>query len=192
MKLFSKPFGKGSSASQPNTIELQGFDVNGISVYHHVLSISEFPNAKYLWEDAELIRSHGITRLFGTLHDEHGQMEQEYERHYDANGNYLEGTIRYADGRTIRSNTAQLEPSTIAHGKFIFTVHYLHNTSQPKAPKWFAFTLVAYDQLRRVYPAEIFQILGDQQPPAIDGAGTTNIEAYFDVRAKLLALVPGD
>ena len=56
------------------------------------------------------------------------KLEQEYERHYDPSGRYLGGTIRYADGRTIHANTGGLEPSTIPHGRFVFT-----GTSRPPA-----------------------------------------------------------
>jgi hypothetical protein len=138
------------------------------------------------------MRSHRIARLLGVLYDERGQMEQEYERYYDLRGEYLGGTIKYADGRTLHANTSGLEPSTIPHGELFFTVHYLHNTSQPKAPEWYAFTLVVFDQHERVYPAECFQIPKDQQPPAIEGTGATHIEAYRAVRTKLLGLVAGE
>ena len=67
----------------------------------------------------------------------------------------LGGTITYADGCTLHANTNGLEPSTIPHGQFVFTVHDLHNTSQPKAPEWYAFTLVVFDQAQRVYPFEL-------------------------------------
>jgi hypothetical protein len=138
------------------------------------------------------MRSHRIARLLGMLYDDRGEMEQEYERHYDPTGKYLGGTIKYADGRTQHANTGGLEPSTIPHGRLIFTVHYLHNTSQPKAPEWYAFSLVVFDQHQRVYPAEYFQIPKDQQPPAVEGTGATHIEAYWDVRIKLLGLVAGE
>jgi hypothetical protein len=51
-------------------------------VYSLSLSIAEFPKAKHLWDDAEHMRSHRIARLLGTLRDDRGEMEQEYERHY--------------------------------------------------------------------------------------------------------------
>lgn len=180
-----------STAGKPNTIDLRGFDAAGQSVYSLSLSVAEIPKAKHLWDDAEHMRSHCVARLLGTLRDDRGEMEQEYERHYDSSGRYLGGTIKYADGRTLYANTNGLEPSTIPHGQFVFTVHYLHNTSQPKAPEWYAFTLVAFDQAQRVYPVELFDFPKDQQPPAIEGTGASNIEAYREVRAKLLAIASG-
>lgn len=181
-----------STTGKPNTIDLRGFDATGQPVYSLSLSVAEFPRAKHLWDDAENMRSHRVARLMGTLRDERGEMEQEYERHYDPSGQYLGGTIKYADGRTLHANTNGLEPSTIPHGRFVFTVHYLHNTSQPKAPEWYAFTLVVFDQGQRVYPVELFDFPKDQQPPAVEGAGATNVEAYREVRAKLLGMVPGE
>jgi hypothetical protein len=181
-----------SATGKPNTIDLRGFDGTGQLAYNLSLSLAEFPKAKHLWEDAEHMRSHRIARLQGVLYDERGEMEQEYERHYDPSGRYLGGTIKHADGRTIQANTGGLEPSTIPHGRLVFTVHYLHNTSQPKAPEWFAFTLVVFDQTQRVYPVELFDFPKDQQPPAIEGTGGTNVEAYREVRSKLLKLVPGE
>jgi hypothetical protein len=181
-----------STSGEPNTIDLRGFDAAGQPVYSLSLSIAEFPKAKYLWEDAEHMRLHRIARLLGTLRDDRGEMEQEYERHYDPDGRYLGGTVKYADGRTLHANTGGLEPSTILHGRFVFTVHYLHNTSQPKAPEWYAFTLVVFDQARRVYPVELFDFPKDQRPPAIEGTGSNNVEAYRQVRSRLLALVPGE
>jgi hypothetical protein len=179
-------------SAKENTIELQGFDAAGLRVYSLTLSVAEFPKAKHLWDDAEYIRSHRIARLLGVLHDERGEMEQEYERHYDPNGCYLGGTIKYADGRTIQANTDGLEPSTISHGQLIFKVHYLHAASESKPPTWFAFTLVVFDPNQRVYPVELFNFPKDRQPPAITGQGATNIEAYRDLRTKLLDLVPGE
>lgn len=176
----------------PNVIELRGFDAGGQPVYSLDLSLEEFPRARHLWEDAEHMRSHRIARLSGVLRDERGQMEQEYERHYDGDGRYLGGTIKYADGRTIHARTSGLEPSTIPHGPFVFTVHYLNNTSQPKKPPWYAFTLVVYDPGGRVYPVELFAFPKDQQPPAIQGTGGTHVEAYRAVRDRLLGLVPGE
>jgi hypothetical protein len=44
----------------------------------------------------------------------------------------------------------------------------------------------------RVYPVELFGFPKDQQPPAIEGTGATNVEAYREFRAKLLGLVPGE
>ncbi len=181
-----------STKGKPNTIDLRGFDAAGGHVYSLSLPIAEFPKATHLWEDAEHMRSHRIVRLLGTLSDGRGEMEQEYERHYDPNGRYLGGTIKYADGRTLHANTGGLEPSTILHGRFVFTVHYLHNTSQPKAPEWYAFTLVVFDQTQRVYPVELFDFPKDRQPPAVEGTGSNNVEAYCEVRSKLLALVPGE
>jgi hypothetical protein len=181
-----------SAAGKPNTIDLRGFDTAGQPVYNLCLSVTEFPKVKHLWDDAEHMRSHRVARLLGVLYDERGDMEQEYERHYDPSGGYLRGTIKYADGRTLHANTGGLEPSTIPHGRFVFTVHYLHNTSQPKAPEWYAFTLVVFDQVQRVYPVELFDFPKDQQPPAVEGTGGTNIEAYREVRSKLLKLVPAE
>ena len=181
-----------STSEKPNSIDLHGFDAAGQPVYSLSLSISDFPKAKHLWEDAEHMRSHHIVRLLGILRDDRGDMEQEYERHYDREGRYLGGTIKYADGRTLHANTGGLEPSTILHGRFVFTVHYLHNTSQPNAPEWYAFTLVVFDQSKRVYPVELFEYPKDKQPPAIEGAGSNNVEAYREVRSKLLAMVPGE
>ena len=135
------------------------------------------------------MRSHRIARLLGTLRDDRGEMEQEYERHYDPDGRYLGGTIKYADGRTLHANTGGPEPSTIPHGRFVFTVHYLHNPSQPKAPEWYAFRLVVFDRVQRVYPVELFDFPKDKQPPAIEGTGSNNVEAYRAVRAKLLSMV---
>jgi hypothetical protein len=179
-------------SGKPNTIDLRGFDSAGQPVYSLNLSTAEFPKAKHLWDDTEYISSHGIARLLGVLHNEQGAMEQQYERHYDPNGRYLGGTIEYADGRVLHANTDGLEPSTILHGKFVFTVHYLHNTSQPKAPTWYAFSLVVFDQNQRVYPVELFDFPKDQQPPAIEGTGATNIDAYRQVQNKLLGFVPGE
>jgi hypothetical protein len=181
-----------STAGKPNTIDLRGYDTSGQHVYVLSLSIAEFPKATHLWDDPVHIRSHRIARLVGTLRDDRGDMEQQYERHYDPDGRYLGGTIEYADGRTLHANTGGLEPSTILHGRFVFTVHYLHNTSQPKAPEWYAFTLVVFDQDQRVYPVELFDFPKDQQPPAIEGAGANNVEAYRAVRNKLVAMIPGD
>ena len=181
-----------SAQGKPNTIDLHGFDTAGQPVYSLCLSLTEFPKAKHLWDDTEYVRSHHIARLLGVLYDERGALEQEYERRYDPNGRYLGGTIKYADGRTLQTNTSGLEPSTIPHGKFVFTVHYLHNTSQPKAPTWYAFTLVVFDQQQRVYPVELFDYPKDQQPPAVQGDGATHVDAYREVRRKLLNLVPGE
>jgi len=182
-----------TATGKPNTIHLHGFDGAGEQVYNLCLLVAEFPMAKHLWDDAEHMRSHRIARLLGVLYDERGEMEQEYERHYDpSSGSYLGGTIKYADGRTLHANTGGMEPSTIPHGQFVFTVHYLHNTSQPKVPEWYAFTLVVFDQSQRVYPVELFDFPKDQQPPAVEGTGDTNIEAYREVRSKLLRLVPGE
>jgi hypothetical protein len=181
-----------STSEKPNTLDLSGFDAAGQPVYSLSLSIAEFPKAKHLWEDAEYMRAHRIARLLGTLRDDRGEMEQEYERHYDPDGRYLGGTIKYADGRALHANTGGLEPSTILHGRFVFTVHYLHNTSQPKAPEWYAFMLVVFDQAQRVYPVELFNFPKDQQPPAIEGTGSNNVEAYREVRSKLLGMVPGE
>ncbi len=129
---------------------------------------------------------------WGVLYGERGEMEQEYERHYDPDGQYLGGVIHFADGRMLRAHTNGLEPSAIPHGQYAFTVHYVHNTPQPKAPAWFAFTLVVFDELQCVYPVELFHFPEDQEPPAIEGAGSTNIEAYREVCKKLLRLVPGE
>jgi hypothetical protein len=183
-----------SAQGKPDTIDLRGFDTAGQPVYSLCLSVTEFPKAKHLWEDAEYVRSHRIARLLGTLYDEQGALEQEYERHYDPSGRYLGGTIRYADGRTLRANTGGLEPSTVLHGKFVFTVHYLQvdDTPQPNDPPWHAFALVVFDQDQRVYPVELFDFPNDQQPPAVEGAGATHVEAYREVRRKLLSLVPGE
>jgi hypothetical protein len=124
-------------------------------VYSERLSVTEFPKAKHLWDDAE---------------------------------------FKYADGRTLRANTGGLEPSTIPHGKFVFTVHYvqLDDTPRPDDPKWVAFALVVFDQGQRVYPVELFDFPKDQQPPSVDGTGFSHIEAYREVRRKLLGLTPGE
>src|SRR5262249_13703632 len=106
-----------SATGKPNTIDLRGFDGTGQPVYSLCLSVAEFPKVKHLWEDAEHLRSHRIARLMGVLYDERGEMEQEYERHYDPGGCYLGGTIKYADGRMLHANTGGLEPSTIPHGQ---------------------------------------------------------------------------
>jgi hypothetical protein len=144
-------------------IDLRGFDPDGQPAYSVTLSLAEFPKAKHLWEDADYIRSHRIAKLIGVLYDERGEMHQEYERNYDRDGRYLGGTIKYADDRTIHANTSGLEPTTIPHGGFVFTVHYMQNTSQPKARPWFALCMVVYDQDLRVYPADFFRY---QQRPA--------------------------
>jgi hypothetical protein len=100
-----------SQQGTPNALVLQGFDAAGQSVYRLQLSVVEFPKAKHLWDDQEFIRSHRIARLLGDLFDEHGAMEQQYERHYDATGRYLGGTINYADGRKLTAHTSGLESS---------------------------------------------------------------------------------
>ncbi len=181
-----------SKQGKPNTIELHGFDADNNHVFELNLSIAEFPKAKHLWDDPEYIRSHRIATLFGALYDERGSMDQEYERKFDSNGQYLGGTVKFANGAKVPTKVGRLEPCTIPHGQFVFTVHYLHQTSKPKVPEWHAFTLVVYDQDQRVYPVELFDFPKDKQPPAIDGTGATNFEAYRDVRNKLLELVPGE
>ena len=175
----------------PNTLALQGFDARGQVVYREQLSLAQYPETKHLWDDPNFIRPLGIVRLLGDLFDERGQLEQRYEREYDGEGRYQGGTITYADGRTLTARTSGLEPSTIPHGELIFTVHYLHNTSNPQAPNWFAFTLVLFDPEDRVFPAEYLQVPKEQEPPAIDGSGATHFEAYQEVRRKLAALEAG-
>jgi hypothetical protein len=179
------------SNGSPNTVALQGLDAHGQLVYQQQFSLAHYPEFKHLWDDPNFIRPLGIVRLIGDLFDASGELEQHYEREYDAQGRYQGGTITYADGRKLTSRTSGLEPCTIPHSDLVFTVHYLHIRSNPQAANWFAFTLVLFDPDDRVYPAEYFQIPREQQPPSIDGSGATHFEAYQEVRRKLTALEAG-
>jgi hypothetical protein len=179
------------SNGSPNTVALQGLDAHGQVVYQEQLSLAQYPESSHLWDDPNFIHPLGIVRLIGDLFDVVGELEQHYEREYDAEGRYQGSTITYADGRSLTSRTLGLEPSTILHGELVFTVHYLRNTSNPQAANWFAFTLVLFDPDDRVYPAEYFQIPKEQQPPSIDGSGATHFEAYQEVRRKVAALEAG-
>jgi hypothetical protein len=111
------------------------------------LSVAEFPKVKHLWEDAEHMRSHRVARLLGVLYDERGDMDQEYERHYDSRGGYLGGTIRYADGRVLHANRrrsrVQVAPTSRPIGKCDQNCSNLCPAScpkgsrvQPKKPWW--------------------------------------------------------
>jgi hypothetical protein len=180
-----------STQGKPNTIDLRGFDAGGRPVYSLSLSIAEFPKAKHLWEDAEHMRSHRIARWSAPCVMTVARWSRSTSGTTTRTGS-ISGARSSTPGRTLHANTGGLEPSTIPHGRFVFTVHYLHNTSQPKAPEWYAFTLVVFDQHQRVYPVELFDFPKDQQPPAIEGTGSNNVEAYREVRSKLLARVPGE
>ncbi len=54
-----------STTAKPDTIDLRGFDAVDRPVYALCLSVAEFPEAKRLWDDAELMRSHRVARLLG-------------------------------------------------------------------------------------------------------------------------------
>ena len=94
---------------------------------------------------------------------------------------------------SLQVNTTGREPSSIQIGWATFTVHYLHVEDKPKpdSPEWVAFALVLYDEHGRVYPAECFQIPKEQQPPGIDGFGSTHLEAYADLKQKLSGMTLG-
>ena len=93
----------------------------------------------------------------------------------------------------LMADDTGLEPSTIKMGWATFTVHYLSvlENTDTTTPDWFAITMVVYDDKNRVYPAEIYSIPDDQQPPSIDGSGNTHLEAYNNLKDKLTNLTVG-
>ena len=91
---------------------------------------------------------------------------------------------------SLTTDTSGLEPNVVCMGAEHFTVHYLHATKKqkPETPDWYAFSLVMYDAHGRPHPAERFSVPQDIQPPGIGGTGATHLEAYEDLKTKLLQL----
>jgi hypothetical protein len=58
-----------------------------------------YENPDDLIDSGEYRKEQGIVRVKGTLHDAKGAVIQEFENSYSiANGSYLHGKIRHADG----------------------------------------------------------------------------------------------
>ena len=111
------------------------------------------------------------------------RIEQQYERHYDSTGKFLNGSITYEGGWRLEVAEPRVEPSKSFHWRTAFIVHYVLEPVDES----YAFCLIAFDRHKGVIPGEY--VLG---PDLLEGTGATYIEMYRDIMAKLLALPPGD